>query len=240
MTKTTKQYLILAIVLLAIITFFASGLHHELTLAGIKARQVQFQQFYASNQLLTLSIYGLIYIVTTALSLPGATILTLGGAAFLGFWPALIVASFASSIGATCAFLAARYLLRDWVSARFPDKMTIINQGVEREGILYLFASRLTVFIPFWLVNLSMGLTSIRSTTFYLVSQIGMLPGTAVFVYAGTQLGNIHSVSDVLSPQLMFAFALLGVFPLLSKKCVAWLRKKKSRVPQAARKYEDT
>jgi uncharacterized membrane protein YdjX (TVP38/TMEM64 family) len=227
MRKNTKKYLLLGLLATAIIGFFASGLHHELTLDSIKTRQAEFQVFYVENPYLTLGVYGLIYVVTTALSLPGATILTLAGAAFFGFWPALIVASFASSIGATLAFLAARYLLRDWVQARFAEKMAVINQGVEREGIFYLFALRLTVFIPFWLVNLTMGLTSIKPHIFYIVSQIGMLTGTAVYVYAGTQLGEIESVRDVLSPELIIAFGALGIFPLITKKAVDWLRSKR-------------
>ena len=227
MSKRTKKYLLLAILVVGIISFFVSGLHRELTLDGIKAHQASLQVFYQENMLLTLGAYGLVYILTTALSLPGATILTLAGAAFFGFWPALIVASFASSIGATLAFLAARYLLGDWVQARFADKMAIINQGVEREGIFYLFALRLTVFVPFWLVNLTMGLTSIKPLTFYVVSQIGMLLGTAVFVYAGSRLGDIESVGDVLSPELIIAFTLLGVFPLIAKRAVEWLRVKR-------------
>lgn len=227
MSKNIKKYVLLSLLVFGVVAFFASGLHHQLTLTSIKEHQGEFAGFYKSNQLLTLASYGLIYIVTTALSLPGATILTLAGAAFLGFWPALIVASFASSIGATLAFLAARYMLRDWVQTRFSEKMATINQGVEKEGVLYLFALRLTVFVPFWLVNLTMGLTSLRTLTFYLVSQIGMLPGTAVFIYAGTQLGEIHAISDVLSPGLIAAFTLMGMFPLVTKKLVAWARQKK-------------
>ena len=227
MRKNTKQYLLVSLLAVVIISFFANGLHNELTLDSIKSRTAEFQVFYAQHPGLTLGIYGIIYILTTALSLPGATILTLGGAALLGFWPALIVASFASTIGATLAFFAARYLLKDWVEARFADQMATINRGIEREGTLYLFALRLTVFVPFWLVNLTMGLTAIKPLTFYLVSQIGMLAGTAIYVYAGTQLGEIESVSDILSLELIIAFALLGIFPLAGKKLVEWLRAKR-------------
>lgn len=227
MPKNTKKYLLLIVLLAVIAAFFATGLHHELTLEGIKARRGEFQLFYTANPLLTLGIFGGIYVLTTALSLPGATVLTLSGAAFFGFWPALIVSSFASTLGATLAFLAARYLLKDWVEQRFSDKMAMINRGIEREGVLYLFALRLTVFVPFWLVNLTMGLTSLKASTFYFVSQLGMLAGTAVYTYAGTQLGEIASVRDILSVELIVAFTLLGIFPLLSKKAVRWLRARK-------------
>ncbi|MGH6622926.1 MAG: FAD-dependent oxidoreductase, partial [Burkholderiaceae bacterium] len=153
-----------------------------------------------------------VYIAATALSIPVGTVLTLAGGAIFGFWTGLLIISFASAIGATLAFLASRFLLRDWVQARFGEKLKPVNEGFAREGGLYLFALRLTPVFPFWLINLALGLTPMRAWTFYWVSQLGMLAGTAVYVYAGTQLSEFR-----LSPGLIIALVLLGIFPLIAK-----------------------
>ena len=232
--KNMKKYALVALLGLVIIAFFASGLHNELTLDSIKNRQAEFQGFYDANPALTIGVFAGIYIIITALSLPGAAVMTLAGGAFLGFIPGLIAVSFASTIGATLAFLAARFLLRDWVQGKFGDKLQKINEGVEKEGIFYLFALRLTVVVPFFVINLVMGLTPMKTWKYYIGSQIAMLPGTTIYVYAGQQLGQISSVGDILSPTLIVAFAMLGAFPLLAKKGVDFMRAKKTKTTAMA------
>lgn len=215
--KKSKLIVILTIVLL-VAAFFTFDLGRFLTIDYIKSQQQAFALYYAEHRLLTIGLYFFLYVAVTALSLPGAAIMTLAGGALFGFWTALFVVSFASSIGATLAFLVSRFLLRDWVQGRFGDKLTAVNAGVEREGAFYLFSLRLVPLFPFFVINLVMGLTPLRTGLFYLVSQIGMLPGTAVYVNAGTQLGQIESASGLLSPGLLASFILLGLFPLIAKK----------------------
>ena len=168
--------------------------------------------------------YFLIYVTVTALSLPGAAVMTLAGGALFGFWPALLLVSFASTIGATLAMLVARFVLRDWVQGRLGERLRAINVGIEQEGAFYLFSLRLVPIFPFFLINLAMGLTPLRIPAFYWVSQIGMLPGTVVYVNAGTQLGQLESAAGIFSPTLLLAFALLGLFPLAAKKTLAFLK----------------
>ena len=221
---------ILVIIAIAVLfaLFFAFDLQRYLTLAELKARQEAFQQFHAANRLLTLGLYFALYVVVTALSLPGAAVMTLAGGALFGFLPALIVVSFASSIGATLAFLVSRFLLRDWVQARFRDRLKALNTGIEREGAFYLFTLRLVPVFPYFVINLVMGLTPMRTLIFYWVSQVGMLAGTAVYVNAGTQLGQLESLSGILSPGLLFSFILLGIFPLIARKGVDIMKKRQT------------
>ncbi len=220
--------IVLVLLLAALVgAFFAFDLGKYFTLDALKARQHDFQRFYAGHRALTLGAYFLVYVAVTALSLPGAAIMTLAGGALFGFLPALIVVSFASSIGATLAFLVSRFLLRDWVQARFGDRLKAVNTGVEKEGAFYLFTLRLVPIFPFFVINLAMGLTPLRALTFYWVSQLGMLPGTAVYVNAGTQLGQIQSLAGILSLNLILSFALLGIFPLLAKKAVDGITSRK-------------
>jgi pyruvate/2-oxoglutarate dehydrogenase complex dihydrolipoamide dehydrogenase (E3) component/uncharacterized membrane protein YdjX (TVP38/TMEM64 family) len=193
--------------------FFAFGAHRYLTLEALRAHQDAAQRTFLSHPWQTALAYLLVYVAVTGLSLPGAAVLTLfGGAVFGLLWGTLIV-SFASSFGATLAFLASRFLLRDWVQGRFGDKLRPVNEGVAREGAFYLFALRLVPAFPFFVINLVMGLTPIRAWTFYWVSQLGMLAGTIVYVYAGTQLAEFR-----LSAGLVVAFTVLGLFPLAAKK----------------------
>ncbi len=209
----------------AIAIFFGFGLGRFMTLEAFHASQQDFQSFYADHRMATLGAYFVIYVAVTGLSLPGAAVMTLAGGALFGFFPALILVSFASSLGATLAFLISRYLLRDWVQNRFRDRLKTLNAGIEREGSFYLFTLRLVPIFPFFVINLALGLTPMKTWTFYWVSQIGMLAGTAVYVNAGSRLGQIETVSGILSPPLLFAFALLGIFPLLARKSVPMLRK---------------
>ncbi|MDE3037955.1 MAG: TVP38/TMEM64 family protein [Pseudomonadota bacterium] len=222
------KILVAGAVIASIALFFGLGLYHEFTLAGIKERQEELQYYYQQHPAFTLLLFGSCYVALAALSLPGAAIMTLLAGALFGFLPALVLVSFASSIGATLAFLASRFVLRDWVQDKFGEKLSAVNEGIEREGAFYLFALRLTPFIPFLLVNLLTGLTPIGVGMFYLISQLGMLPGTALYVYAGRQLGRITSISGIFSPALIAAFIMLGLFPLAAKKVIAWWRGRKT------------
>ncbi len=222
--KSGRLFLILMILAL-IVAYFFLGLDSYLTLDFLQSQQASLQAYYQEHQLETLLIYFLVYVLTTALSLPGATVLTLAGGAFFGLGLGLLVISFASTIGATCAFLVARFLLRDSIQKRYGDRLARIHEGFQKEGAFYLFTLRLVPLFPFFMINLLMGLTPMKTRTYYWVSQLGMLPGTAVYVNAGTQLAQIESLSGILSPKLIVSFALLGVFPLLAKRLIPFIRR---------------
>ncbi|PKH65372.1 pyridine nucleotide-disulfide oxidoreductase [Psychrobacter sp. 4Dc] len=221
-----RIFLILLILILAA-SFFYFDLNQLLTLDGLKGSMAQFNEYKAQSPLLIIGGFFLLYVVVTALSLPGAAILTLAAGALFGLVQGLLVASFASSIGATIAFLASRYLLRDTIKQRFPERLSAIDAGVEKEGGFYLFTLRLVPIFPFFLINLLMGVTSIKTWTYYWVSQIGMLAGTFVFVNAGTQLAQIDSLSGILSFNLIVSFALLGFFPLIAKGVLNMFKKRR-------------
>jgi len=218
---------LLVLLALAISTFFAFDLQQYATLDYIKAQQHTIAEYYEKNTFMVMAIFGLVYVLVTALSLPAAAALTLLGGALFGLPVGLLIVSFASTIGATLAFLMARFLARDYVQQNYSKQLSKINAGFEREGAFYLFALRLVPAFPFFMINVVMALMPIKTWTFYWVSQLGMLPGTAVYVYAGTQLAKIESFSDIASPSLLIAFALLGLFPLIAKKLVKFLRKEK-------------
>jgi uncharacterized membrane protein YdjX (TVP38/TMEM64 family) len=189
------------------------------------------REAYAEHGLLMVGGYFLCYVLMAALSLPGATVMGLAGGAVFGFWVGTAAVSFASTIGATLAFLMSRYLLRDAVQRRFGDRLAAVNEGVAREGAWYLFTLRLIPVFPFFVINLVMGLTPMPARTFYWVSQLGMLGGTMVYVNAGRELGRLESLSGILSPSMLLAFALLGLFPLAVKKVVARVRAQKKGRP---------
>ena len=217
----SRIYLLILIALL-IGAFFYFDLHQFLTLDNLKSQQETILSYRNDHPVLATAIFALVYIAVTGLSLPGATILTLAAGAVFGLlWGTLIV-SFASSIGATLAFLAARFLFRDAVNTRFGHQLKEIDTGMARDGAFYLFTLRLVPLIPFFVINLVMGLTVLKTQTFYWVSQAGMLAGTLVYVNAGTQLAKIESLSGILSPALVGSFALLGVFPFIAKKIVEY------------------
>ncbi|MGP1630559.1 MAG: FAD-dependent oxidoreductase [Giesbergeria sp.] len=216
-----KRLLLLGVLLLAVAAFFGLGLQRYLSLEALKSGLGQFTQWRDAFPLRTTAAFFGLYVAVVALSLPGATLMTLAAGALFGLGWGLLLVSFASTVGATLAFWVSRYLLRDWVQQRFGARLKTINEGIEKEGAFYLFTLRLLPVFPFFVVNLLMGLTPLRSTTFYWVSQLGMLAGTWVFVNAGTQLANIERLRDVSSPMLLASFALLGVFPLLAKKALA-------------------
>ncbi|PWS55009.1 FAD-dependent oxidoreductase [Pseudoalteromonas sp. meg-B1] len=222
-----KKLSLLLLAAIGVGLFFFYDLNQLLTLDGLKGSMAQFDQYKAQSPFLVIGGFFLLYILVTALSLPGAAILTLAAGALFGLAQGLLVASFASSIGATLAFLVSRYLLRDTIKKRFPERLAAIDTGVEKEGAFYLFTLRLVPVFPFFLINLLMGLTAIKSWTFYWVSQIGMLAGTFVFVNAGTQLAQIDSLSGILSLDLILSFALLGVFPLIAKTLINAIKKRR-------------
>ncbi|MDT8376731.1 MAG: FAD-dependent oxidoreductase [Mariprofundaceae bacterium] len=211
-----------------IFTFFYFDLNQWLTLEGLKSGLDQFESWRIESPLLITGGFFIFYVLVTALSLPGAAAMTLAAGMLFGLvWGTLIV-SFASSIGAWLAFLVSRYLFRDVVQKRFGARLKTLNDGVERDGAFYLFALRLVPIFPFFLINLLMGLTAFRATTFYWVSQTGMLAGTLVYVNAGTQLAQLESLSGILSPELLISFALLGLFPLVAKKVLGWLQRRRA------------
>jgi uncharacterized membrane protein YdjX (TVP38/TMEM64 family) len=222
MNKSRTILLITIVILIG--SFFAFDLQHYLTLEALKSKQAAMLAYYQANPTVTIAIYMLVYIATTALSLPGATILTLAGGGIFGLGMGTLVVSFASSIGASLAFLAARFLFRDAVKAKFGERLAAINEGMDKEGAFYLFTLRLVPAFPFFMINLLMGLTTIKLSTFYWVSQVGMLAGTLVYVNAGTQLAKLDSLSGILSPLLVGSFVLLGLFPLLAKKVIELVR----------------
>ena len=224
MSASTRRWLLLALIAAAIVAFFVFDLHKLLTLDALRTQRTALASSIAAQPLLSAAIYFAVYVIVTALSLPAAALLTMAGGALFGFGSGLLLVSFASTIGATLAMLAARTLARDAVRARFGPKLKGIDDGLAREGAFYLFALRLVPGFPFVLVNLAMGLTRLPVRTFFWVSQLGMLPATAVFVYAGTEIGQLTSLKGLISPGLLIAFALLGLLPLITKKVLDALR----------------
>ncbi len=225
--KTGVKLGLLLVVVVLICLFFLFDLDAYFSLAGLNAQVDGFKDYYGRHRLTTMMIYLAAYIVMAALSLPGAAVMTLAGGAVFGLFYGTLLVSFASSIGATFAFLFSRYLFRTWVQHKFASKLLAVNRGIEREGGFYLFTLRLVPVFPFFAINLVMGLTPIRTLVFYLVSQAGMFPATLVFVNAGTQLAKIESPGDVISMNLILSFALLGFFPIVAKRIISFVRKKK-------------
>ncbi len=221
-----KIGIVVAIIFLVAI-FQIFDLSQYLSLEYLKSSRESLANLYEENSLLVIGAYFVIYVLVTALSLPGAVVMTLAGGALFGLIAGTVIVSFASSMGATLACLVSRYLLQDWVQSRYGDKLAPINRGVEQEGAFYLFTMRLIPAFPFFLINLAMGLTTLPIKTFYWVSQVGMLAGTVVFVNAGKELAKIDSLGGILSPSLLFSFALLGVLPITLKKLLALYKRKK-------------
>ncbi|MCL6250779.1 FAD-dependent oxidoreductase [Altererythrobacter sp. KTW20L] len=222
-----KRIILATLLALALAAWFIFDLGQYLTLDTLKAQRDAMLGFYGANPALVLALFFLVYVLLTALSVPGAAIMTLAAGAIFGVATGTLLVSFASSIGATLAFLASRFLLRDWVQARFGARLKGINEGMERDGAFYLFSLRLVPVFPFFAVNLLMGLTPIRTWTYYWVSQVGMLLGTVVYVNAGTQLARIESLSDIASPGLLASFAALGLLPWLGKWIMGLIQRRK-------------
>jgi len=215
---------VVAALLCAVVLFFTFDLHHYFSLNNLKAQHMRFQRYYNDHALATMGIYMASYIAMAALSLPGATIMTLAGGALFGLFKGTLLAVISSTIGATLAFLVSRYLFRDYIQRRFKDKFVKINQGLEKEGAFYLLTLRLLPIFPFFIINLVMGVTTISTRAFAGVSLVGMLGGCMVYVNAGTQLARIDSLQDIVSPELLFAFVLLGIFSLVAGKVVDMVR----------------
>ena len=223
-----KRKLVIAVVVVSLIlAFFAFDLGHYLTLDYFKSQQAAINDYYAANTAKTVAIFFAVYVAVTALSFPGAAVMTLAAGAIFGLVWGTVIVSFASSLGATLAFLMAHFVLRDSVQGRFGDKLAAINAGIAKDGAFYLFTLRLVPAFPFFVINLVMGLTPIRTWTYYWVSQLGMLAGTIVYVFAGTEIGKIDSLRGILSPPLIIAFTLLGIFPLVAKWIVNAIKSRK-------------
>lgn len=225
----TKKLIILAIVLVAaIVGYLKFG--DALSLDNLVSREGALREYQVSNPVMVIGIGFVLYVAVTGLSLPGAAVLTLVFGWFFGFGRGLLLVSFASTAGATMAFLFSRFLLRDSIEAKFGDRLKRFNEALRREGAFYLFTLRLIPVVPFFVINLVMGLTPLPTRTFWWVSQIGMLPGTAVFVYAGAQFPSLNTLAEkgaggILTPQLIAAFVILGLFPICVKKIMARFKK---------------
>ena len=231
------RLLLLVVVAALVAAYFAFDLGQYLSLDYFKSQQAAIESYRASHPWETALVFFLVYVAVTGLSLPGAALMTLVGGAIFGLLPGALIISFASTIGATLAFIVARFLLRDGVQRRFGDRLGAINAGIAKDGPFYLFTLRLVPIFPFFVVNLVMALTPLRTSTFYWVSQLGMLPATLVYVNAGREIGRIDSLSGILSPGLLLSFLLLGIFPLIAKKAVAFVKARRvyARWPRPAR-----
>lgn len=228
--RINRTRIVLAVVIaIAIAAFFAFDLHQRITLAELKAQRDALASYARSHPALAIGGYFAAYVLMAGLSLPGAAIFTIAGGAIFGLLTGTVVVSFASSIGATLAFLAARFLFREAVQRRFEDRLTRINEGVKRDGAFYLLSLRLVPIFPFFVINLAAAMTPLRTWTFYWISQLGMLPATIVYVNAGTQLAQVSSPGDILSPSLLGAFALLALLPLLARWALNWIKSRRVR-----------
>lgn len=229
MSKGNRQrLLVLLAVIMVVVAYQAFGVGEFLSFEGLKQYQATLAGLYEKSPVSTLLVFFLVYVITTGLSLPGAAILTLAAGAIFGVFIGTVVVSFASTIGATAAFLASRFLFKEAIQKKFASKIDTINRGIDRDGAFYLFTLRLVPIFPFFLINLVMGVTTIRTLIFFFVSQVGMLAGTVVYVNAGTQLAQISSLQGILSPGLLLSFGLIGVLPILSKSIIAWIKSGKA------------
>lgn len=226
-SKTLFKILLVCCLALSFFLYFYFDLGHHINFQALKNNQIQLQQQFADRPLETAGLFAFIYILVTALSIPGAAVLTLAAGAIFGVVYGTVIVSFASTIGATLAFLASRFLLKDFFEKKFSDRLSAINEGIKKDGALYLFTLRLIPAIPFFVVNALMGLTKISTATFFVVSQIGMFAGTIVFVNAGTQIASLDSPQGIVSPKIIFSFLVLGFFPLVTKTIVNYFKARK-------------
>jgi uncharacterized membrane protein YdjX (TVP38/TMEM64 family) len=224
--KWVGKAAVVGLIVLGILAFRYFDLGQYLSLDYIKSSQERFHALYQSHRFVVIAAYMGVYIAVTALSLPGAAVMTLAGGGLFGLVVGAVAVSFASTIGATLACFVSRFLLREWVQTKFGDKLKTINDGIEKEGAFYLFSLRLVPIFPFFVINLLMGLTRMRLFTFFWVSQIGMLAGTMVYVNAGKELAQIDSLSGILSPGVLISFTILGLFPIAVKKLLALYKRK--------------
>lgn len=224
----TKKILVILALVAILASFFYFDLGTYLTVDGLKAVATQANNLYRQNPLLVMGGFFLVYVAATAASIPGAAVLTLAAGALFGVVTGTILVSFASTIGATLAFLASRTVLRDTIERRFSDRLAAVNAGLERDGAFYLFTLRMIPVFPFFVVNLVMGLTRIKTWTYAWVSQLGMFFGTLVYVNAGTQLARIDSLSGIVSPAVLASFAALGIAPWFGKLVIGWINRRKA------------
>lgn len=230
MSSKINRKIIIVVVLIGIIgAFKIFNLGQYLTLSYIKNSRESFELLYSEHPIAVIASYMAIYILTTSMSLPGAAVLTIGGGALFGLLTGTLIVSFASTIGATFACFVSRFLLRDWIQGKFSEKIKKVNEGVENEGAFYLFTLRLIPVFPFWMINILMGFTKMPLLKFYWVSQLGMFPGTIVYVNAGKELSKIDSLKGILSPSLIISFILVGIFPITVKKLISWYKFKKEK-----------
>lgn len=229
-SPTIKIVVFLLVVAAAGIGYWQFG--DALTLDHLAAQETALREARAVNPLFIFAIGFLIYVLVTGFSLPGAAVLTIASGWFFGFWQGTLLVSFASTTGATLAFLFSRFLFRDTIQQRFGDRLEKFNAALEKEGPFYLFTLRLIPVVPFFVINLVMGLTPIRTWTYWWVSQLGMLAGTMVYVYAGASVPSLAELAErgmggILSPQLIIAFVILGIFPLTVKKIMGKIRSRR-------------
>lgn len=209
-----KTKVLLFIIFICIVSaFILLDLNEYLNLEYLKANKASFEHYYQLNKYITIISYFVLYVVVTTLSLPGATILTLFGGAIFGIWQGVVIVSFASSLGASFSFLSSRYLLRDVLETKFFKQLESINLGLERDGDLYLISMRLMPVIPFFIINIVMGLTKFNFIRYYCISQLAMLPATIVYVNAGVQVGKINNLSDILSLEIFLSLLIIGILP---------------------------
>jgi uncharacterized membrane protein YdjX (TVP38/TMEM64 family) len=227
MNKNRVKFILLSVIALTVGAFFYFDLQRFASLEALKLQHSSLSVYAHDHTFLIALLFSLAYIIVTALSLPIASIFTLLAGALFGFPTGLLIASFASTIGATLAFLIARFILKEWVQNKYGSYLKKINDGFNKEGSFYLFALRIVPAFPFFMVNIAASILPIKIWTFYWVSQLGMLAGTAVYVYAGTQLGNLTSLSGIMSPSLLLSFATLGIFPIVAKKIITKVRQRK-------------
>lgn len=220
-----NKLLLLAAIAALIVAFFAFDIDRYFTLDFFRSQQAAISGYVQTSPIQAGLVFFLIYVVVTGLSLPGAALMTLAAGAIFGLLWGTVIVSFASTLGATLAFLASRFLFRDAIQSRFSRNLKAINSGMEQDGSFYLFTLRLVPAFPFFVINLVMGLTPLKTWTFYWVSQTGMLAGTLVYVYAGTEIARIESLRGILSPGLIISFTLLGLFPLIAKWIVSTIKK---------------
>lgn len=225
--KQKMKWLLGILVLASVIAFFYFDLGQWLNIENLKAQKLVLSQYVSEHFWLALLLFFIIYVAVAALSLPGAAVLTLAAGAIFGLINGFVVVSFGSSLGALLAFLGARFLFRDTIKQRFAKQLAPIENGIEKDGAFYLLSLRLVPLFPFFVVNLLMGLTNLPARTFYIYSQLGMIPGTLAYIYAGTQLVKIDKVEDVLSPGLLSALIILGILPIAMRKLLQWLQERK-------------
>lgn len=226
----SARRLLLAVFLAAVLAHVVFDLGRFLNLDYFRTQQASIEAWTSVRPVAAALAFFLTYVVVTVLSLPGTAIaMTLAAGALFGLFWGTVLVSFASSIGATLAFLAARFLLRDWVQRNFSERLRAVNAGIEKEGGFYLFSVRLIPLFPFFAVNLVMGLTPMRTHTFYWVSQVGMLAGTFVYINAGTQLAHVESLAGIVAPGVLASFAVLGVFPLLARRMLRLVARRRGR-----------